>query len=403
MKKLVQLLLLVLFITQLVSCRSNWSHQVDPDTAVLVNQALTKAGDNAPELRQALDQAPKEQKKGVAFLIAYMPEQDLKILSADFILKNTKWAYQARETFPWCKKLPEEIFMNEVLPYASLLEHRDLWRPEFYARFEPYVRDCKDIYAAIDSVNRNIQKELGVVYNTKRSRVDISPFQAIKEQMATCTGLSFLLVDAFRSVGIPARFAGTAMWTNMRGNHSWVEVWIDGKWYFTEYYPDALNKSWFVADAGKADPADPLHWIYAVTYKPGNCHFPMSWAKNDSTIHARNVTDRYIRIYQQQLKGNELNPDELLVKVVLYENGGDTGQSDNRLHRKLVVQLRGKQVDFGYTPSPTDDLNRYLIFKLKKNTNYTFSTVGETGQFEKSWAIITGKKNEQMVRLNMDK
>ena len=67
----------------------------------------------------------------------------------------------------------------------------------------------------------------------------------MKEKMATCTGLSFLLVDAFWSVGIPARMAGTPMWTNMKGNHSWVEVWVDGEWYFTEYYPEDLNKSWF--------------------------------------------------------------------------------------------------------------------------------------------------------------
>jgi transglutaminase-like putative cysteine protease len=38
-------------------------------------------------------------------------------------------------------------------------------------------------------------------------------------------------VDACRSVGIPARVAGTPMWTNMRGNHTWVEVW-DRDWHF---------------------------------------------------------------------------------------------------------------------------------------------------------------------------
>ena len=32
--------------------------------------------------------------------------------------------------------------------------------------------------------------------------------------VATCTGLSILLVDACRSVGVPARIAGTPLWSN---------------------------------------------------------------------------------------------------------------------------------------------------------------------------------------------
>lgn len=121
---------------------------------------------------------------------------------------------------------------------------------------------------AIFAIARPINKEVKVEYNTNRSKVDSSPKEAMAENMATCTGLSIILTDAFRSVGIPSRLAGTAMWTNFKGNHTWSEVLVANEWQFIEYYPDTLNQSWFLADAGKADPNNMLHWIYATSYKP---------------------------------------------------------------------------------------------------------------------------------------
>jgi hypothetical protein len=48
------------------------------DLLPLVRTALERAGDNAAELRQALDEVPENHKEGMRFLIAYMPERDLK-------------------------------------------------------------------------------------------------------------------------------------------------------------------------------------------------------------------------------------------------------------------------------------------------------------------------------------
>ncbi|HAA50170.1 MAG TPA: hypothetical protein DCE43_10655, partial [Planctomycetaceae bacterium] len=39
--------------------------------------SLLKAGKNRTEIQKALDQAPTDQKPGMRFLVAYMPERDL--------------------------------------------------------------------------------------------------------------------------------------------------------------------------------------------------------------------------------------------------------------------------------------------------------------------------------------
>jgi len=67
-----------------------------------------------------------------------------------------------------------------------------------------------------------------VAYSREREKADQSSFESIASGKASCTGLSILLVDACRAVGIPARVVGTPLWVDRSGNHTWVEIWDDG-------------------------------------------------------------------------------------------------------------------------------------------------------------------------------
>jgi hypothetical protein len=77
------------------------------------------------------------------FLVDNMPARDRDTLSSDFLLENLSFAMEARQKFPWAKEVPESIFFNDVLPYASIDEARDPWRKEFYQMGSEIVRDCK--------------------------------------------------------------------------------------------------------------------------------------------------------------------------------------------------------------------------------------------------------------------
>ncbi|MFR6382572.1 MAG: hypothetical protein ACLUOS_10630 [Odoribacter splanchnicus] len=153
-----------LFMLCLLACTENKYAGIPERDHALLDQASVKS-DNATELTAAL-KCPDNQKEGMAFLIAYMPERDLKELTADFLLENTAYAYQAREKYVWAREIPDTVFLNDVLPYVSLNETREGWRKEFYERFGKYVQHCKTIFEAIDSVNRNVRDEVLVDYNT---------------------------------------------------------------------------------------------------------------------------------------------------------------------------------------------------------------------------------------------
>ena len=396
MKVVLSIILLILFF--IPSSASSSYNGIPVKYHAHLDRAFQKAGQNRPALLETLNKSPRKQKEAFAFLLSWMPERDLQTLSGEFIASQVEWAYRAKREFKWCAALPDTIFYNEVLPYYCLDEQRDNWRKDFYNKFRPFVKNCKTVFEAIDSVNLNIRDQLEVDYNVKRSIVNISPFKAISEKMATCTGLSFLLIDAFRSVGIPARLAGTPLWTNLRGNHNWVEVWIDGKWYFTEYYPDKLNKSWFVADAGKADPRNPEHWIYATSYKPADTYFPLVWDKKNKEIHGCNVTERYIQLYQEQLADEKLKENEQILNFVLYPDSASLNIPDKRIPAKLTVKEAGKVVDFGFTPGPTDDFNKFLKIKLKKNDRYVLQ-IETQGHEPITKEINSGGQNDAIITL----
>ena len=346
----------------------------------LLDAAFEKAGANKAELEKALSEAPAEQKEGMAFLIAYMPERDLTTLSADFLLTNTRLAYEARARFPWAQAVPDSVFLNDVLPYVSLNEERDSWREDFYKRFTPYVENCERLRGAIEAVNRNIRDEVKVDYNSAREKPDQNPSESMRQGMASCSGLSILLTDALRSVGIPSRIAGTANWHDNRGNHNWCEVWIDGQWYFTEYYFAALNESWFLADAGKADPNDREHAIWASSFKPTGQSFPLVWDYSIDYVPAINVTARYLDLYNKSIQQQIADGNHVALKVVVYKDRRHASQSADRVPTNIDIFCGPDQVGGGRTAGPTQDMNDMLSFLVEKNKEYTLKYTGSDGK-----------------------
>jgi hypothetical protein len=262
-----------------------------------VELALAKAKENRPELEKALAGVPRDQRKGIAFLIANMRDADLLSLKADFLLSDTELAYKARSEVPWGRDIPEELFLNDVLPYANLDEKRDAWRKEFYDLCMPIAKTCKMPAEAAQKLNSVLFKKVKLQYSTLRKAPNQSPKESIEQGKASCTGLSIVLTDACRAVCIPARLVGTPLWANKSGNHTWVEIW-DRDWHFTgacEADPHGLDRAWFVGNAAHASKDSFEHAIYAASFRKTKVHFPMVWAMGTRDVPAENVTDRYTK------------------------------------------------------------------------------------------------------------
>lgn len=374
---------LVLLAFGLSACTSGRYAGVPKEYHALIDRTIATAGDNAKELKKALKEVPRNEREAVAFLISYMPERDARSLSADFLLENVEYAYKARAEFPWAKEVPDSVFLNDVVAYANLNENRESWRKDFYERFKKYVAPCKTMREAIDSVNKNVRDELLVDYNTKREKPDQAPYESMRQHMASCSGLSILLTDAFRAVGIPSRVAGTPAWHDDRGNHNWNEVWIDGQWRFTEYYPsDDLDQSWFLTDAGKAIKEDVRKAIYAASFKPTGSYFPLVWDENIRYVHAENVTDRYTSLYRAQLSAMPADGSHVALRVMVFKDKDHAEASGDRVATNLDVFKGEKQLYGGRSTGATQDMNDVLTFNVEKNQQYVVKFVNGKGEMQ---------------------
>lgn len=374
---------LVLLAFGLSACSSGRYAGVPKEYHALIDRTIVTAGDNAKELKKALKEVPRNEREGMAFLISYMPERDARSLSADFLLENVQYAYKARAEFPWAKEVPDSVFLNDVVAYANLNENRENWRKDFYERFKKYVAPCKTMREAIDSVNKNVRDELLVDYNTKREKPDQAPYESMRQHMASCSGLSILLTDAFRAVGIPSRVAGTPAWHDDRGNHNWNEVWIDGQWRFTEYYPsDDLDQSWFLTDAGKAIKEDVRKAIYAASFKPTGCYFPLVWDEDIRYVHAENVTDRYTSLYRAQLSAMPADGSHVALRVMVFRDKNHAEASGDRVATNLDVFKGEKQLYGGRSTGATQDMNDVLTFNVEKNQQYIIKYMNGKGEMQ---------------------
>lgn len=302
--------------------------------------------------------------KAAEFLMANMPEQDRVALDHTFLMENLELALKARTTFPWAKQVPEELFLNDVLPYAVFDESRDPWRADFFEKVSILVEGSATATEAAQRINRDFFNMVNVHYSTDRERPNQSPSESIASGKASCTGLSILLVDACRAAGIPARAVGTPQWSNKRGNHTWVEIWDNG-WHFMgadEYAEEGVDHGWFVADAAAAQEDVPEHAIYATSWEKTGLNFPMVWAAEQQEVAAVNVTDRYakpsqpsspelgIRLYSPE--GQRISKQGALtttngVVLDVFEAKGETADM-NDLPRLLVTPGTAYRIRFGF-------------------------------------------------------
>jgi hypothetical protein len=353
-----------------------------------VAAALSNSAGNLAELTRALTEVPEAQRTGMGFLIENMPVVDLQSLKADFLLDHVARTYQTMTGVPWSQQVPPDIFLNDILPYASLNEARDGGRQRMREIAAPLVKECQTPGEAAMVLNQKLFGTIKVKYSTTRRKPDQSALESMQSGVATCSGLSILLVDACRAVGVPARVVGTPMWTNLRGNHTWVEVW-DGDWKFAgAAEPDAkgLNHGWFAGDAAKAVGEVPRHAIYASSFKKTGLSFPLVWDRGLDWVGAVNVTARYARNNVPVPAGKM----RLLVKVL------DRPAGQRVAAKVTLVEAGGgaEQLE-GVSRDEQADLNNILPFTLEPGREY-FLRVEHNGKTLEQ-KIQTEKAAEQTV------
>ncbi len=237
-------------------------------------------------------------KSYLAWLIAFMPPNDLKQISLASLLENITYAIKARTECPWRNKLNEDLFLRYILPYWCVDEKRDPWRKFFYDKYMKLAKTCRTPSEAVKIFNQQFFKDLNVTYDAeKRPKPNQSSMESIQFHYASCTGLSVILINVCRACAIPARFTGCGAWTDLSGNHSWVEYWDDQWIYEGASSSDPRNRSWVGEKVKKATSSDsPETDVLALTVIPqGNgLSFVLPWNTANHDYPAISIRSLYM-------------------------------------------------------------------------------------------------------------
>jgi transglutaminase-like putative cysteine protease len=190
------------------------------------------------------------QTEALEFLYAYMPLSDLAEYSGEFFLAGAEAALKARHESRWGKLLPYDIFLHYVLPVRVNNENLDSFRIAYFSEISNRVKGLGIKEAALE-INHWCHEK--VAYQPSDIRTS-SPINTILSARGRCGEESTFTVSALRTAGIPARQVYCPRWAHTDDNHAWVEIWIDGQWYYMgacEPEP-VLDRGWFTEPARRA-------------------------------------------------------------------------------------------------------------------------------------------------------
>lgn len=223
--------------------------ELEDDIADRMRSVIALAGSNGGELIRAMVEVPASRLASMGHLVANLPPRDARELPADFLLDQVRLAHESFEGSPWRIGVPEEAFLESVLPHAHIDERRDDWRADFTRRFRDVAWAAGSQEEAVRLLNREVFAAFGIEFDAnKRLTNEQSPYQTIVQKCASCTGMSIMLANACRAAGIPARLAGIPEWPT-GDNHTWVEVFdpTDGLWHWIEAYGSSgYDEGWWV-------------------------------------------------------------------------------------------------------------------------------------------------------------
>ena len=250
-----QVLWILLAFVLLCACEEK-HFMTDPDYRRMVVQDFQKKKEvlegNPGNLFAVFDSPMSvEEREALMFLYAYSPLIDRSFSGGDFLLKNVRWAFQAREAMPWGKDIPEDIFRHFVLPVRGGKENLDTARIVFYKELKERVAACESMEKAALEVNHWCHEH--VIYKPTNART-CSPLATMLTAYGRCGEESIFTLAALRAVGIPARQIYTPRWAHCDDNHAWIEVWVDGEWkYLGACEPEPrLNIAWFTLPVQRA-------------------------------------------------------------------------------------------------------------------------------------------------------
>lgn len=218
--------------------------------ALLERAGEVKAGELRARLAEAERTVPEDVSLAARWICANSPLSDLANYDFSLFLSCAEHGVFLRQSSPFAREAPEDIFLNYVLHIRVNEEELCDCRKFFHSQL---ARRVAGLEAADAVLEANYWCAEHVMYQATDART-ISAMGAYRSGYGRCGEESAFAVNVFRALGIPARQIYTPRWAHCDDNHAWVEVWCGGRWYFLGACEpeEVLNRGWFTNAASRA-------------------------------------------------------------------------------------------------------------------------------------------------------
>lgn len=202
------------------------------------------------EIEAGLSLCSEEETLLIKFFYGTMPLRDAGEYPFEIFLSYVRHALWLRKTIDWCKKLPEDLFVHDVLYYRINSEDISDCRSFFYEQLKDRIVGLDEYQAAVEINYWCVEH---ATYEMADDRT-AGPMTMYRSGKGRCGEESTFTVTALRSVGLAARQVYTPRWAHCDDNHAWVEVWVNGEWHFLGACEpeEKLDRGWFTGPAGQA-------------------------------------------------------------------------------------------------------------------------------------------------------
>ena len=202
------------------------------------------------EIEAGLSLCSEEEALLIKFFYGTMPLRDAGEYPFEIFLSYVRHALWLRKTIDWCKRLPEDLFVHDVLYYRINSEDISDCRSFFYEQLKDRIVGLDEYQAAVEINYWCVEH---ATYEMADDRT-AGPMTMYRSGKGRCGEESTFTVTALRSVGLAARQVYTPRWAHCDDNHAWVEVWVNGEWHFLGACEpeEKLDRGWFTGPAGQA-------------------------------------------------------------------------------------------------------------------------------------------------------
>jgi transglutaminase-like putative cysteine protease len=258
---------------------------------------LEKAGSNRGEVAHFIDEShARGYDEWADFLLTSMEDVDLVNLRSRDFLAYFDALKRNRERVPWGRGIDGALFQHYILPHRVSQEPLENFTALYADTLYELIKDVKEMREAVLRINEWAFTKMRY---EPTSRWDQNATTTIRRGFGRCEEMAILCIKAMRAVCIPARSVYSPWWPFTNSNHAWVEVWIDGKWYFLGgAEPTDLEQAWFNFPAKRT--AMVMGVVYGNVEGTGEVIYKKQkdYTVINSTPNYAEATRLYIRVLQ---------------------------------------------------------------------------------------------------------